>query len=111
MVTNLTVMPPTQIIEEHIVETVPTKRVLVAGIILGIFHPPVIGLVYALCFAFTKATRKVALWVALWTISWTLLYSFSLGFIGAWIKSHPNSTIRTVAPIGNYLFNSTSTLP
>lgn len=77
-------MPPV-VITENFTDTVPTKRVLVAGIILGIFHPPVIGLVYALCFAFTKATRRVAMWVALWTIAWTLVYGFTLGFVSAWL--------------------------
>ena len=67
--------------------TVPVRRVLIAGIILGIFHPPVVGLVYALCFAFTRATRRVALYVALWTVVWTVLYSFFIyGFLKPYIK-------------------------
>ncbi len=72
---------------ENIPSTVPVKRVLIAGIILGIFHPPVIGLVYALCFAFTKATRRAAMWVAVWTVLWTFVYGFALGFLGAWISN------------------------
>lgn len=68
---------------------VPAKRILITGIILGVFHPPVVGLVYALCFAFTKATRRIALYVATWTILWTLLYGFSLGFLAAWL-AHAN---------------------
>src|SRR3989344_1188762 len=72
---------------ENVPNTVPVKRVLIAGLILGIFHPPVIGFVYALCFAFTKATRRAALYVAIWTIAWTVLYGFALGFLGAWISN------------------------
>lgn len=110
-------MPPSQygtiIKEEKETKTVPVKRVLIAGIILGIFHPPVIGLVYALCFVFTKATRRAALYVAIWTIVWTVLYGFALGFLGSWITQSravlqtkttgTSETTLTTQPAGSVL--------
>lgn len=86
-------MPPT----ENAPVTVPLKKVLVVGLILGIFHPPVIGLIYALCFAFNKTTRRVALYVALWTIVWLIMYSFILGFVGQWV-AHKGSVKNSLTP-------------
>lgn len=77
-----------QLIENN-ANAVSTKHILIAGIILGIFHPPVIGFVYALCFLFKPETRRVAIYVAIWTFAWLVLYGFALGFLSAWL-AHAN---------------------
>ncbi len=65
---------------------VTARHILWAGIVIGIFHPPVVGLVYSAFFLFHRPTRRVAVYVALWTIFWALLYSFAIGFIVAWMQ-------------------------
>lgn len=60
---------------------VPLRKVFWVGVIVSLFNPPVVGIVYALCFLFRSETRKVALLVIVWALVWTVFYSALVGFL------------------------------
>ena len=97
--------------------TATMKHVLIAGIILAIFYPPVIGIIYALCFVFAKATRRVAYCIFAWTIIWTILYVIILSLLNVWIArsqtlssigTRNTKIIKTVLPAGTVLPKSSA---
>ncbi len=53
--------------------SVPMRKVFWVGMVVALFNPPVVGLVFSLLFAFKKETRRLAFVVALWAIVWTIL--------------------------------------
>lgn len=71
-------MPPTS---DNNVSAPSSRKVLVVGLVMALFNPPVTGIVYALFYAFKKETRRDALFVALWAIIWTVIYGFIFDFL------------------------------
>ncbi len=64
-----------------------TKHLLLAGLILAMFHPPKIGFLFALLFVFKKETRRVAQIVFIWTTFWMFAHAYLLGFFLAYLIS------------------------
>ena len=73
--------------------SVPLRKVFWVGTVMAIFNPPVVGLVFALLFAFKKETRRVALIVAIWSIIWAIIFAYIIGLLALHGDIHINSTI------------------
>jgi threonine/homoserine/homoserine lactone efflux protein len=61
--------------------SVPLRKVFWVGIIVSVFNPPIVGLAYALLYAFRPDTRRMALYVGIWTALWTVLYGLLIHFL------------------------------
>ena len=57
-----------------------SRKVLWVGLIMAFFTPPLVGIVYVLCYIFQKETRTAASLVFAWVVVWTglslLLFRF-----------------------------------
>lgn len=54
--------------------SISTQKVFWVGILMAIFNPPIVGLVYALCFIGKKETRNLSYIVGVWAVVWTVIY-------------------------------------
>lgn len=73
--------------------SVPLRKVFWIGMVMAIFNPPVVGIMFALLFAFKKETRRVAIVVAIWSIVWAIIFAYIIGLLALHGDIRINSTI------------------
>ncbi len=55
--------------------SVPFRKIFWVGMVMAIFNPPAVGIVFSLFFMFQKETRRGALIIAAWSIIWMIIFS------------------------------------
>lgn len=62
-------------------KSVPLRGVFWVGMIMALFNPPVVGLVFSLLMLFKFKERRGAAFIAVWSIVWTVIFSMIISVL------------------------------